>query len=178
MQKTMSKILNVLIVLALLGFVGYKIYQMPKFDDGEMAPGFQAQLLDGKDFALSDLRENYVLLDFWGSWCGPCRKENPDLVKLYDQFSGKSFTDAKGFEIVSVAIETNERRWKNAIKKDMLDWPYHIVQLDRFKSPIALEYGVREIPTKYLLDTKGEILMVNPSFDKLNSFFTNKLKGA
>ena len=82
----------------------------------------------------------------------------------------------KGFEIVSVAIETNEKRWKKAIQSDQLNWPYHIVQLDRFKSPIALEYGVREIPTKYLLDTKGEILMVNPTFAKLNSFFEERVQ--
>ena len=175
MKKTISKILNVLIVLALLGFIGYQVYKMPKFGDGEQAPGFQAQLIDGKQFALSDLNDNYVLLDFWGSWCGPCRKENPYLVKLYDQFNGKTYSDAKGFEIVSVAIETNERRWKQAIAKDKLDWPYQIVQLERFKSPIASQYGVREIPTKYLLDTKGEILMVNPTMEELNTFFEERL---
>ena len=169
-----SKVLNVLLALAFLGFIGYKIYQMPKFGDGEVAPGFQAELIDGKSFSLSDLNGSYVLLDFWGSWCGPCRKENPDLVKLHKTFNGKSFSDAKGFEIVSVAIETNEKRWKRAIEKDQLNWPHHIVQLDRFKGPIALEYGVREIPTKYLLDTKGEILMVNPTFAKLHAFFNEK----
>ena len=169
-----SKVTNVLLVLAILGFIGYKVYQMPKFDDGEVAPGFQAQLINGDAFTLSDLNGSYVLLDFWGSWCGPCRKENPNLVNLHNAFNGKSFTDAKGFEIVSVAIETNEKRWKSAIQKDKLNWPHHIVQLDRFKGPIAKEYGVREIPTKYLLDTKGEILMVNPSFDKLTTFLQEK----
>lgn len=169
-----SKITNVLLVLVVLGYAGYKIYQMPKFSDGEIAPGFQAELIDGKSFTLSDLSGNYVLLDFWGSWCGPCRQESPDLVKLHDTFNGKSFSDAKGFEIVSVAIETNENRWKSAIAKDRLNWPHHIVQLDRFKGPIAKEYGVREIPTKYLLDTKGEIIMVNPSFEKIHEFLNQK----
>lgn len=174
MKKVISKFINILIVLALLGFVGYKIYQMPKFSDGEVVPGFQAQLIDGSSFSLSDLREYYVLLDFWGSWCGPCRVESPDLVKLHKTFNGQSFSDAKGFEIVSVAIETNETRWKKAIVKDKLDWPHHIVQLDRFKGPIAKEYGVREIPTKYLLDTKGEVLMVNPSFEELHTFLKER----
>jgi len=171
-----SKITNILLALAIIGFIGYKIYQMPKFSDGEIAPGFQAELIDGKSFNLSDLNGNYVLLDFWGSWCGPCRIESPDLVKLYNTFKGKSFSDAKSFDIVSVAIETNEKRWKQAISKDKLNWPYHIVQLDRFKGAIAKEYGVREIPTKYLLDTNGEILMVNPSFKELHSFLKEKEK--
>ena len=176
MKKTISRIFNILIGLAIIGFIGYKVYQMPKFSDGEVAPKFQAQLMDGSTFTLSDLEGSYVLLDFWGSWCGPCRVENPELVKLHKRFNGKSYTDASGFEIVSVAIETKEARWKSAIEKDGLNWPHHIVQLDRFKSPIARVYGVREIPTKYLLDTKGEILMVNPSFEKLTEFFAERQK--
>lgn len=174
MKMTFSNITNILLVLAILFFVGYKIYQMPKFDDGEMAPGFQAELIDGSAFQLSDLEGSYVLLDFWGSWCGPCRRENPNLVKLHNQFNGIAFSDAKGFEIVSVAIETNEQRWKRAIQSDQLNWSHHIVQLDRFDGVIAKQYGVREIPTKYLLDTKGEILMVNPSFKKLTQFLKDK----
>jgi thiol-disulfide isomerase/thioredoxin len=171
-----SKIINIILGLVILGFIGYKFYQLPKFSDGEIAPSFQTELINGKSFALSDLKGSYVLLEFWGSWCGPCRVESPHLVQLHKDFNGKSFTDADGFEIVSVAIETKEERWKKAIAKDKLNWPHHIVQLDRFKGPIAKEYGVREIPTKYLLDTKGEILMVNPSFKELAAFFNERLK--
>lgn len=174
MKITFSKITNILLGLAIIGFIGYKVYQMPKFSDGEVAPGFQATLINGDSFTLSDLNGSYVLLDFWGSWCGPCRKESPDLVKLHGKWNGKSFSDASGFEIVSVAIETKEARWKKAIASDNLNWPHHIVQLDRFNGDIAKEYGVREIPTKYLLDTKGEILMVNPSFGELHTFFQKK----
>lgn len=175
MKKMFSKIGNIIFGLIILGFIGYKIYQLPKFSDGEVAPGFQAELINGDSFSLSDLNGSYVLLDFWGSWCGPCRQESPNLVKLHETFNGKTFIDAKGFEVVNVAIETNEKRWKKAIASDQLNWPHHIVQLDRFKGAIAQEYGVREIPTKYLLGTKGEILMVNPSFAKLTAFFQEKL---
>ena len=175
MKITFSRIVNILLFLALIGFIGYQVYKMPKFSDGEQAPGFQAELLNGTSFSLSDLSGSYVLLDFWGSWCGPCRVESPNLVALHKSFNGKSFKDAKGFEIVNVAIETNEARWKQAIEKDKLNWPHHIVQLDRFSSPIAKQYGVREIPTKYLLDTKGEILMVNPSFLELESFLNERV---
>jgi thiol-disulfide isomerase/thioredoxin len=160
----------------LLVYLGFKIYQAPRFNDGEVAPGFQAELINGESFSLSDLNGKYVLLDFWGSWCGPCRQESPDLVKLYETFFSKTFIDAEGFEIVSIAIETNETRWKKAIASDNLNWPHHIVQLDRFAGPIAREYGVREIPTKYLLNTRGEILMVNPPFEELDKFLKGKLK--
>jgi len=176
MKKTFSKISNVLLGLAVIGFIGYKIYKMPKFSDGEKVPSFTTTLINGDAFSLSELNGNYVLLDFWGSWCGPCRVESPDLVKLHKKFYGKKFIDADGFDIVSVAIETNEERWKNAIQKDYLNWPHHIVQLDRFEGPIATQYGVKEIPTKYLLDSDGAVLMVNPSFDELDTFFEDKIK--
>ena len=175
MKITFANITNILLVLAVIGFVGYKVYIMPKFSDGEKAPGFSSTLINGDKFSLDDLNGRYVLLDFWGSWCGPCRHESPDLVRLNREFMGKKFRDASGFDIVSVAIETNENRWKKAIQSDNLMWPYHIVQLDRFKGAIATQYGVKEIPTKYLLDTKGEILMVNPSFEELTSFLKGKI---
>ena len=175
MKKTISKIINVLLVLGLVAFVGYKIYILPKFDSGEKVPGFTAELIDGKSFSLDDLNGSYVLLDFWGSWCGPCRYESPALVHLHKNYSGKKYIDAKGFEIVSVAIETNEIRWKSAIKADKLDWPHHIVQLDRFNGEIATQYGVKEIPTKYLLDKSGSVLMVNPSFEEIKSFLNSKM---
>jgi len=175
MNKTISRIINVLLVLGLAAFVGYKIYILPKFDSGEKVPGFTAELIDGQPFSLDDLEGSYVLLDFWGSWCGPCRYENPSLVELHKKYNGKKFNDAKGFEIVSVAIETNEMRWKSAIKADKLNWPHHIVQLDRFDGAIATQYGVKEIPTKYLLDKSGSVLMVNPSFEEIKAFLDKKL---
>lgn len=174
MKKIFSKVINILLGLAVVGFFGYKVYIMPKFSDGEKVPGFTATLINGESFSLDDLNGQYVLLDFWGSWCGPCRKESPYLVKLHQDFYGKSFSDASGFEIVSVAVETNEKRWKNAIIKDGLQWPHHIVQLDRFAGTIASQYGVKEIPTKYLLDTEGAVLMVNPTFKEITAFLQGK----
>ena len=173
----MKKILNVILVLGVLGFLGYKyIWQAPKFSDGESLPNFTAELYDGKSFELKELRGSYVLLDFWGSWCGPCRVDNPNLVKLYNEFNDKKFTDADGFELVSVAIETKKERALAAIQKDNLSWPYHIILLDRFKSAIAKEFGVREIPTKYLLSPNGEVLNVNESYQNLQNLLSSKLK--
>jgi len=172
----LSKILNVLLVVLVLGFIANYVYRLPKFDDGETAPQFTATLADGSEFALSNLKGKYVLLDFWGSWCAPCRRENPALVALYNKYSNKQYADASGFEIVSVAIETNEKNWSRAIKNDGLHWKNHIAQLDRFKSPIAVQYGVREIPTKYLLGPEGNIISVNQRTAKIAAFLEQHLK--
>jgi len=171
----MKKLMNLLFLLAILGYAGYYIYKMPKFSKGGTTPEFHAELMDGTSFKLSDLQGKYVMLDFWGSWCGPCRRDNPNLVRLNREYNGRQFKNADGFEILSVAIETNEKSWKRAIAKDQLTWKYHIVQTDRFKSPIPSMYGVNEIPTKYLLDPKGEIIAVNPGYDETKKILDAQL---
>ncbi len=166
----------ILVALMVVGYIGYKVYQMPKFGDGEKIPSFSATLENGEAFELSDLRGQYVLLDFWGSWCGPCRVDNKNLVKLHGEFGDKKFKSADGFKIVSVAIETDKKRSLRAIKADKLVWPHHIILLDRFKSPIAKEFGVREIPTKYLIAPDGHILSVNEDYQSLKNRLSAELK--
>lgn len=170
-----NKLFLVLIAGFILYFIGSYFYKKPKFRNGEDIPVIEANLIDGSTFNIKSLSGKYVLVDFWGSWCPPCRQENPGLVKLYDKYHGQKFKKADDFEIVSIAIETNEDRWKSAIIKDNLNWPYHIVQLDRFKSPIPKEFGVREIPTKYLLNEKGQIIAVNPSVEMLDQLLTQRI---
>lgn len=173
----MKNIANVLLILFVIGFLGYKyVYQAPKYSDGEILPNFETTLLNEEAFELKQLRGKYVLVDFWGSWCPPCREDNPNIVKLYDEFNGKSFTDAEGFEVVSIAIETKKDRCVSAIEQDGLRWEYHIVLLDRFKSEIAKAFGVREIPTKYLLSPSGKIISVNSSYENLQKMLNDKLK--
>ncbi len=172
----MNKILNIILGLLIVGLIGYHFYKQPKYENGEKAPQFQAELQDGSSFALSDLEGKYVLIDFWGSWCPPCRKENPGLKKLYNKFSQADFDGAEGLEIVSIGVETSEKRWKQAIAKDGLNWKYHIAQMDRFKSPIVSQYGVKEIPTKYLLNPRGEIIGVNQTADEIDLLLSRRLK--
>lgn len=173
----MNKVLNILLVLFVLGYLGYKfVWQSPKFSDGQEISNFTAELTNGQAFELKELRGKYVLLDFWGSWCPPCRKDNPNIVRLHQEFNGKTFIDAEGFEIVSVAIETNKSNALRAIEIDGLNWSNHIILTDRFKSAIAKEFGVREIPTKYLLSPSGMVLNVNESYENLQSLLANKLK--
>ena len=172
----LSKVLNVILAVIAIGFIAYTVYKLPKFDNGEKPPTFTADLVDGSSFDLEDMKGHYVLLDFWGSWCAPCRRENPAIVALHNEFSGQQYTDATGFEVVSIAIERNENRWKSAITKDKLDWKYHIAQLERFDSPIAQLYGVKEIPTKYLLGPGGDIISVNASPAEIASYLREKAK--
>lgn len=172
----MNKILNVLLVLLIAGYAVYYFYKMPKYANGEKAPQFTSTLIDGAAFELADLEGKYVLLDFWGSWCGPCRKENPAIKALYVKYNKATFVDASGFEVISIGVENSEDRWKSAIEKDGLSWKYHIAQMDRFKSPIVSQYGVKEIPTKYLLNQKGEIIGVNLSSSEMDQMLSRRLK--
>ncbi len=155
---------------------GYYFYKKPKYIYGESAPNFKSTTPEGKTLSLSDFKGQLILLDFWGSWCPPCRQESPDLVKLHQKFHGKSFKKATNFDILSVGIETDKSRWINAIQKDNLYWPNHVSGMQRLKDPIALLYGVREIPTKYLIDEKGMIIAVNPTFSELNEMLTQQLQ--
>lgn len=176
MKLSRNTILNVLIVLLVVVFVGRKFYLMPKQKPGETAQNFEAELMDGTTFSMADLRGNYVLLDFWASWCGPCRNENPKLVALLNTFTDKTFTDASSFKILSVGLEKNRQKWLKAIEKDNLKWPHHIYQGDSFNSPLAILYQVREIPRKYLLNPEGMIILVNPSVEEIYDYLSNKVK--
>ena len=137
---SVNKILNIILLILVVGFIANYFYRLPKYESGEKALDFTSTLLSGDTFSLSQLRGSYVLLDFWGSWCGPCRKENPDLVNLYNEMKDQKFKAAGSFQIVSIGIETKKDNWENAIQKDGLIWPYHIGEMDRFSGKIAKLY--------------------------------------
>lgn len=180
----LKKILSNSVIVIIAGFlffqVGRYFYFQPDVVQGEGAPNFKAQILTGEEMELSDLRGNYVLVDFWGSWCGPCRKENPQLVQFYNKYKNATFAEASGFEVVSVAIERNADRWKRAIEKDGLNWKYHVMDATTnmrfFNSPIAEEFGVKEVPSKFLLNEKGQIMGVNLSFEEMDKLLQKRLR--
>jgi thiol-disulfide isomerase/thioredoxin len=166
-----------LAILVLIGFqVGKKLYLRPKNIAGEKAFDITGQLPDGTPFTLSSLQGSYILLDFWGSWCGPCRETHPQLVSLYSRYNKQAFKDAKGFEIVSVGLEQSRSNWEGAIRTDQLNWPYHLMEQGSFDSPAVKAYGVKQIPTTFLINPKGIMMAVDPSFEEIAKLLEDRRK--
>ena len=164
----MKKVLTYGLLAAGLAVIGYLIYfNMTAVEDGDYAPDFEATTTAGKKFKLSDHKGDYVLLDFWASWCGPCRVEFPEMIKLYEDVGDK-------LTIVSIALEKDGQAGIDAAKRHGFPWKYQIVEESNFvmTGDISSLYGVSSIPTKILIGPKGQISL-NPSYDlirdKVNS---------
>lgn len=137
-------------------------YKNNKIKVGQEAPNLIFADQNGKDLDLSKIAKgHYVLLDFWASWCRPCRVAHPALVSLYEDYKGKKFSDApKGFTIVSVSLDKDHDNWVKAIKDDQLTWPYHMSDLKAWSSAAAAAYGVMFIPQSFLIGPDGKIIGV------------------
>lgn len=128
---------------------------------GNKAPELKYKNTDGQDIALSSLKGKIVLIDFWASWCGPCRRENPYLVAAYKKYHNKKFKNGKGFTIYSVSLDKSIDSWKKAIQQDSLIWENHVSDLKFWNSEPAAIYGVKGIPMNWLIDGNGIILDKN-----------------
>jgi thiol-disulfide isomerase/thioredoxin len=144
---------------------------------GMPAPEISMKSPDGKSYSLSDLKGKVVLLDFWASWCGPCRKSNPHVVEVYNKYKDKGFTvfsvsldgiDTRAKERFpteeqyKAGLEQSKKNWLAAIEKDQLTWPYHVSELTKWDTPAVRQYGVSGIPKTFLIDREGKIAAVNP----------------
>lgn len=157
-------------ILLVGGFYLAKSYYLKSnVKQGAAAKEIISELPDGSDFKLSDLKGEFVLLDFWGSWCGPCRESHPELVRLYTQHQGKG---KPGFEIVSFGVEKNKENWIAAIKDDHLDWPFHLVSTTLFDHPVIKSYNVKQIPTRFLINPEGVIIAVDPDLQQVSKLIS------
>ncbi len=176
-KLSVSNILTGLIVIGAVYFLyDYTFNRVPKFIVGEVAPDFEAQKPDGTTLKLSDYRGKIVLLDFWGTWCGPCMGEVSGLVQIYNKYNTTKFGAANGFEIVAVAMDKDKERWTTVIEQKGMNWEGHVSDLKRMRGKVGALYRVREIPTKYLLNEKGVIISVNPTIEELDKILTKRSK--
>jgi peroxiredoxin len=135
---------------------------------GQPAPSFSMKTIDGKSTSLADFKGKYVLLDFWASWCMPCRQENPNVVKAYNRFKDKNFT------ILSVSLDKDPAAWKQAVAADKLTWT-HASELSDFEGPTVRLYQVEAIPSSFIIDPAGKIVAKNLRGEQLDEFLNKTL---
>ncbi|HEY4650796.1 MAG TPA: TlpA disulfide reductase family protein [Pontibacter sp.] len=149
--------------------LGERLKGMRSTSVGQVAPDIVLPTPDGGTASLSSLRGKYVLIDFWASWCGPCRKENPNVVRMYNEYKDK------GFEIFGVSLDQNREKWLKAIADDKLTWP-HVSDLKGWESAAASLYNITAIPQTLLLDKEGRIIAKNLRGKELENKLAEVLK--
>ena len=134
---------------------------------GTVAPEIALKTIDGKQFSLKSLRGKYVVVDFWASWCPDCRKDAPNVVAMYNKFH------KKGVEFVGVSFDTKSESWKSAVEK--LGIPYTQVSdmKNMRESPVALAYNIKWIPTVYVIDSDGKVVLATVMSQKVDAYLTS-----
>lgn len=120
--------------------------------NGATLPDISLPTVEGEELPLSSLKGDIVLVDVWASWCKPCRKQNPKIVALYNKYK-----DA-GFKVYNISLDSDRNAWLKAIKADKLNWPYHVSELKGWNSKAVETFGIKAIPTSFLIDGDGMII--------------------
>lgn len=146
-----------LFVLLIAGAALLSLTSSPKASPvvGSTAPEIRLPGVNGDTLSLKKLKGKVVLIDFWASWCGPCRKENPNVVEAYNKYHKTKFKNAKGFEVFSVSLDKDQAKWKEAIKSDGLIWKNHVLDAG---NRAGGAYNVQFIPSAFLIDGEGKIV--------------------
>lgn len=173
-----KKILLPLLLLVAGLFLYNFLLKPPSFENGAGAPELKGTLVDGSEFDLNDLKGSYVLIDFWGSWCPPCRKEIPDLKALYHKHHGKNYKDAADFEVVSIALEKSDKYTLKIIESEGLVWPQHIIDINPvvMLSSYAQTYEVKDLPTKFLINPEGQFMGTNLPWEEMDRILSERQK--
>jgi peroxiredoxin len=177
-MKKRNLLFRISIVIFSVFTILYIIYSFSKNAKiGEKAPEFTTQLVNGENYSLSNSRGNYVLLYFWGSWCGPCIRNAPELVAISENYKSKFFDKNSKLEILSVALEKKGKKWKRVVNKFGFKWELQVVQFHKIvlNSSIANKYGVLEIPSKFLIDPDGNIVLSKTSFLEIEQYLEKRL---
>ena len=150
-----------------------KLLNLEEIEEGKESPGvsdiapdFKAPTPGGELMSLYETKKKFTVIDFWASWCKPCRDQSPELVELYNTYQ------SKGMTIMSVSLDKNSDNWIQAIKKDNLNWN-HVSNLKHWQDPIAEEYNVRSIPELFLIDNFGVVLARSHDLESIKSILQN-----
>jgi peroxiredoxin len=154
------------IVLGVLIFCSTQMYAQKI---GEATPEISLKNANGETVSLQSLKGKVVLLDFWASWCGPCRKANKEFVKIYKKYK------EQGFEIYSVSVDGDAAKWKDAVAKDKITWT-QVIDPGNWNSPTAKSWGIEALPTTFLIDKKGVLRHYDLEGKKLKSTIEALLK--
>jgi len=165
------KLLSTLLLGLILGFSSPS--NIIKEDN--LAPEIILNNTKGVETKLSASHGKIVLIDFWASWCRPCRVKHPELVSIYNQFKNSKFKKGSRFDIFSVSLDKNKEAWLKAIKQDKLTWKNHVSDLKGWNSEVVSTYNVRGIPMNVLLDENGKVIATNLHGDQLRKMLTSLL---